>query len=417
MAQSRNVAPFFSLPLELREQIYQEALKSPTQGPDLLRTCWKINTEACKFLYQRPIRFLGQLWLYNWVASAPNAFLPQVTDISLTIQDVDLRPLLDSNVSTSQSPLSDRLLTRDLYAVELRSLKTALSKLPNVNTITIRAIPGRQSHLYRNFLADILEALSLVYPTLLDLNLEGKPYYQSLDFLSRLAKLQSFSFDAISTSSHSETADILGSLEHLSSLSLISHQAILTPSSLRNSEFMGRPQPFTGEAVRTIDQLASLPVTEHAPVPAKKLYFSSDLLSAVQHHKALKSLSISLSHTPNNEMLDSLGRCLRSSNIERLELDWPHLHVQQLRNYSLVTDCCTMLRVRVRSTYDASEMLTYLLERRRLSDRKELREVVLIRANQDYIGVDTAMHDRKDSGCVIDEERSYAVSVSIPSIS
>jgi hypothetical protein len=71
----------------------------------------------------------------------------------------------------------------------------------------------------------------------------------------------------------------------------------------------------------------------------------------------------------------------------------------------------------VRSTYDASEMLTYLLERRRLSDRKELREVVLIRANQDYIGVDTAMHDRKDSGCVIDEERSYAVSVSIPSIS
>jgi hypothetical protein len=413
MAQSGDVTSFFSLPVELREQIYQEALKSPTAGPDLLQTCREINTEARKFWYQRQIRFPSQFCWYNWVASTPERFLPQVTDICLTIQEVDLRSVLDLNTSASETSLSGRLHTWDLYAMELRNLKAALGKLPNVSKITIRAMSCRQSHLYRDFLAEFLDSLSSIYPTLLDLNLEGNPYYQNLDFLSGLAKLRSFSFDGISASSPLETADILGNLEHLSSLSLISHQAMVRSSSLRNSEFMGKPQPFIGDAVRTIDQLASLSVSERASVPTANFFFSLDVLNAMQHHKALKSLSISLSHTPDNEMLNLLGRCLESSSIDHLELDWPQLEVETIKKYPLVQKCIKSLWIKASSTDHAFRILSYILERRRSSDLKELRELVLIRAIRDYNVLDMAMYDRKDSGCVMEGEGSHVVSLSV----
>jgi hypothetical protein len=413
MAWSGNVTPFFNLPLELREQVYKEVLKSPTQGPELLRTCQRINTEAHKFLYQRPIRIPGQLYLYSWVASAPDEFLPQVTDMCLTIQDVDLRPLLDLNTATSRPTLTGRLRTWDMYAAELHKLKTALSKLPNVNTISIKALPGRQSYLYRDFLAEVLDSLCSVHPNLSDLSLEGDLHHHSLVFVKKLARLRSFSFDGLSASSSTEMAGILSSLEHLSSLSINTQHRMLARSSLIQSEFTGKTHPFTGEAMRTVEQLVSLSVTVRPPMYFTNLFFTPEVSNAVQHHKALKSLAISLSRTPDDNMLGSLGQCLGSSVIERLELDWPQLTVETIKMYALVPGCCKTLGIRVRSTDDALEILAFLLERQ-ARDLKKLREVVLIRAARDFNAFDTAMYDRKDSGCVMDGEGSYIVSLSVP---
>jgi hypothetical protein len=414
MAWSRNVTPFFSLPLELREQVYKEVLKSPTQGPELLRTCQKINTEAQKILYQRPVRIPGQLYLYSWVASAPDEFLPQVTDMCLTIQDVDLRPLLDLNTATSRPTLTGRLRTWDMYAVELHKLKTALGKLPNVNTITIQALPGRQSYLYRDFVAEVLDSLYSVHPNLSNLSLEGDLHHQSLIFIKKLARLRTFSFDGLSASSPTEMANILSSLEHLSSLSIISKHTLLARSSLKQSDFTGKSQPFTGEAMRTVEQLASLPITERPPMSSTNLLFTPEVSNAMHNHKALKSLAVSLSCTPDDNMLGSLGLCLGSSAIERLELDWPQLDLDTIRSYSLVPDCCRVLWIGVRSTDDALEILAFLLERQ-ARDLKKLREVVLVRTARGFNAFDTAMYDRKDSGCVMDEEGSYVVSLSVSS--
>ena len=409
MARSRNIAPFFNLPLELREQVYKEVLMSPAQGPELLRVSRGINTEAQKFLYLRPIEFSGQLYLYRWLESLPERYHSQVTNTSLKIQDVGLRSLLEPNAPASHQPSPDRLLACDLYDAELRNLKLALSKLSDVKTMTIQALPCRQSYLYRDFLNAFLNSLHSTCPAMLDLRLEGNLQYQSLEFLRILPALQSFTFDGFCANSATEMADILRSLEHLSSLTLISHHAMLKQSSLAHG---GVSQPFTNIASRTIDQLASLSIMEGAPMLSKNLFFTPEVSIVVQRHKALKSLSISLSHQPDNEMLGSLQRCLGSSAIQRLELDWPGLQPEVLEEYSLGR-CIKTLWIRVRSTDAAIKLLSYLLEHRRSGDLNGLEEVVLIRDPEDYNAMDTAMYDRKDSACVVGEEESFIVGLSV----
>jgi hypothetical protein len=401
MAQSGKSTPFFNLPLELREQIYKDTFRSKGQGPELLRTCWKINTEARKFLYQRQIEFANQLSMYRWSDMTPGKLRSQVTDISLHVQDPDLRSILDLNASASRSPLPGHLLTWGLYTVELRNLKTALSRLPNVKTITIRTLPGRQSYLYRDFLTAFLDSLDSIYPTLSDLTLEGNFHHQRLDFVSRLAALQSFSFDGSSASSVAELGEILGNLEHLRNFSLISQRVVFkSSSSTTHPGFTGKPGLVTGHAMRTIEQLA---FTERATMSSTNAVSIPDILNAVQRLKGLKSFSVSLSHTPDNEVMASLGQFLSSSTVERLELDWLNLHAEVLEEYSLVQRCIKKLWVRVGIANGASNMLSYVLERRRSHHLEALREVVLIRCSKDTIaGKVTTTGDRKDSGCVMD---------------
>jgi hypothetical protein len=417
MARSKNIAPFFNLPLELREQIYKEVLTSPSQGPELLRACRVINTEAQKFLYQRPIKFPGELYMYGWLDSIPEKFHSQVTEISLNIRNVDLRSLLDSNTSASHQSPPDRLLAWELYIEELRNLKIALSKLSRVRTMTIQVLPGRQSHLYRDFLNAILNSLHSKFPVMLGLRLEGNLHYQSLEFLRMLPALQSLTFDGFSANSATEMSDILGSLEHLGSLTLISHHAMLTPSNLPHSGCKGKFQLFADNAMHTIERLAALSVRERAPEPFTNLFFTPEVATAMQRHKSLTSLSISLSYTPNDEMLRSLGRCLGSSAIQRLVLDWPGLHPEMLEEHSLVGRCIKTLWIRVKSTDAAIKLLSYLLEHRRSGDLNGLEELVLVRDLKDYNATDTAMYDRKDSACIIGEEGSEVVSSSVSSSS
>lgn len=410
MPSLEDATLFFTLPLELREQIYKEVLASPAQGPQLLRTCREIKTEAHKFVFQRPLNFRSQLSLYTWLDRAPDDLTPHVTEISLKVQDVDLRSLLESDASTSQSTTPPRLLTWDLYEIEVDKLNQALRKLPNVKTITIQALSSRQSFLYRGFMARVLEMLSSLYPTLLDLRLEGNMHYQSLEFLTGLQHLQSFSFDGFSSTSSTETADILASLEHLSNLSLISQHEMLMPSTYLHSGFTEKPHSFTGGVMRTISRLASFSVIERIPISSPTLFLTSELLASLHNHKALNSLSIVLSHTPDAETLESLQKFLQRSVIASLELDWPDLKPEVLNEYSLVQEDLRALWVRTRSASDVSTILHSVLESRAKGSLQELGKMVLIRANKDYSDPEAATSDRKDSGTEVPDEKKLNVS-------
>ncbi|KAF1842186.1 uncharacterized protein K460DRAFT_345818 [Cucurbitaria berberidis CBS 394.84] len=405
MASHEDATLFFTLPLELREHIYKEVLASPAQGPELLRTCREIKTEAHKFLFQRPINFHSQLSLYEWLDQAPHNLLPHVTEVSLTIQDVNFRTLLEPEASNSQPTTPPRLLTSELYEVEIGKLDQALKQLPKVKTVTIRALSTRQSFLYRDFLAKVLELLSSMCPTLLDLRLEGNMHHQSLRFLTGLQHLRCFSFDGFSSTSATETADILASLEHLSSLTLVSQHELLMPSTYLQSGFTSKPQSFTGDVVRTINQLASFSVIERTPTPSTTLFLTSEVLASLQGHKALNSLSIILSYTPDDETLLSLQEFLRRSDIHRLELDWPDLKPGILGEYSLVQEDLKTLWVRAQSASDAYTALVPIFESRHEGGLPNLRKIVLIRANKDDSKSRVASSDRKDSGIGVSENK------------
>lgn len=393
-----KVAPFFTLPLELREQIYMEVLASPVQGPELLQTCREIRAEAHKFLFRRPIKFRSQLYLYEWLNRIPHELVGHVTEISLDIQDVDLRALLQSDTSAHKSDTLPRLLSWDLYELELSRLSQAMGSLQNVKTITIRALSTRQSFLYHDFLAKVLEMLSLLYPNLLDLRLEGNMHHQSLTFLTNLQRLESLSFDGFSSTSSTETADILARLGNFSNLSLISQHEMPKPHNHTNGGLRVKQQSFTGHVLRTMNQLAAFSVNERIPTSLPPVFFTSEVLASLHSHKTLKSLSISLSKSPASETIDSLQMFLQGSAIERLELDWPDLEPRLLEEYSLIPRLLQVFWIRAKSELDAFDIIYSICNNREKGNVQELRQVVLVRSNIKYGNLVSGTSNRKDSG-------------------
>jgi len=161
-ADSPQSNRLLSLPAELREQIYRNILSSPEQGPEILHTCRQIEREARKFLYQRPISFPNQLSLYTWVDATPDDLLSHVTDISVAIRDIDLRPILCPHAFTPSSSLRPQLLTWELYEAEIGKLISTLGRLLNIKTITIISPAICQSHLYGEFVSRVLGGLDLI---------------------------------------------------------------------------------------------------------------------------------------------------------------------------------------------------------------------------------------------------------------
>lgn len=421
MGTGNDDTAFFNLPLELRELIYQNVLGSTTQGPALLRTCHEVQDEAQKFLFRRPLRFKSLQSLYTWLTRIPPYHLAQVIDVSLTVQDVNLRSLL--NPDTSPSRALPSLMTWDLYRIEIENFRTAMKALPNIKTLTIRALPDRQTSLYREYMKEILRMLGSLHPGLVDLRLEGNFHHQSLAFLSRLQHLRSFSFDGFSASSPIDVAKILSSLEHLSSLSLTSQHALLNPETRLHSDFTSKSQSFTEDVVRTMNQLASFAVMEHTLDPSPALFFTPQVLAALEHHKALSSLSVSLSHTPSPETLSSLEQFLDRCAIQELELDWPDLQPMELEKYRLVTGSLKLLRVRAKADADAFDILWSISESRGEDELHNLREIVLIRKAKHDEDANTAPFDREASGTGIYDEMELDVSclvlcivLTIPSI-
>jgi hypothetical protein len=380
MSNLNQTPLILALPLELRELIYKEVLSSPSQGPQLLRACREIYAEAHKFLFQRPIIFRGQTALHRWLDQVPVILLHHVTKITLELRDVNLRPLLSPALGAASASSTPRLLAWEIYEHELERLGEALRRLRNVKTLTIRALPERQSFLYREFLTKVLESLSSLYPKLSSLALEGNFHHQSLSFLSSMEELESLSFDGFSSTSPSETAAILSKLTHLTNLSLISQHILLTPTTHIHSKFTSKRQSLTTPVLLSMKQLASLSVTETMHPAMMPLFFTPEVLTSLRDHFTLNSLSIRLSQVPSNETLEAFEYFLDNApGIERLELDWPGLEPAVLETYTVLTKRVKDFWVRCESIEIAFDILYTLLENLEEGDLQGLKRVVLVK--------------------------------------
>ncbi|KAF2633904.1 hypothetical protein BU25DRAFT_14768 [Macroventuria anomochaeta] len=390
--------PLFTLPLELRQLVYKAVLASPLHGPELLQTCQEIHLEAHKFLFARPLSFRSQEALFDWLDRVPKKYLPQVKELSLNIQDVDLRSLLKASALISHPGDPPRLLTWNIYEAELDKLFHALEQLPKVQKITIRAVSGRQSFLYREFLQKFLRLLGSLYPNLLDLGLEGNLHHQDLSFISSFTRLQAFLFDGFSASSPSDTARILSELGYLKCLSLVSQSTMLTPGSQTRSGFTAKRQSLTGGVVNRIDSLKCFSITEIIPISAPTLFFTPEVLTSLHNHQSLKVIKVCLSQAPNNETMAAFESFLENTHIKILELDWPQLDPHVLETFSLIPDGLEKLWIRARSAADAFYIIWSIAESRNAGDLHALSELNLLRSTQTYDDITPATNDRKDSG-------------------
>lgn len=415
MSKRDEVPLFLTIPLELREQIYKEVLSKPSHGFAFLRTCREIYTEAHKYLFHRPLHFRSQATFYEWLEYIPSQHLHQVAEIRIELQDVDLGPLL-APASSSEPTTTPRLLAWELYEKDLERLESSLRSLPNLKTLTIGALPERQTFLYREYLSKFIKLLSSVWPGLQGLTLEGNFHHQSLSFLSSLPKLQSLSFDGFSSSSATEMAGILAGLHRLENLSLVSQHGLLTPTTCIHSDFTSQLQSFTGNVLRTMNQLASLSVRERihsAASPA--LFFTPEMLASLHCHSTLNSLTICMSQAPNPETLEAFEAFLKLAPIKHLELDWPSLELQVLNDYEMFPPSLKYLWVRVSSMATTFEILYTVFESREAGDMLDLRKIILLRsawANQTTeaevdFSIDnnaednTTMHENEQDGNVV----------------
>jgi hypothetical protein len=378
---SADIYTLLGLPLELRELIYEEVLLQPLQTPNLLRSCRQIYTESRKYLFERPLVFQNQLALSRWLQQVPQNFLHHVRNLLLELEDVDLTPLLDPVASSSiaQYNPGPPLHTWDLYETETVSVIQLLRKFKNIKVFTLRAIPGKQSYLYRDFLEKILQNVSSIYPGLQSLNLQGAFRYQSLFFLRSFKALSVLSLDGISASGAVETASILSTLE-LKSIHLTSQSIIVTSTRRPRSESIPKPQSFGAHNFHTLDHFLSPSIAGRqsddslpAPSPTTKILASLNI-------PTLSNLSIILPYTPDRETLEALEEFLeKSNNVERLELDWPGLDSNILERYALLPNTLKCLWIRARDMGSAFDILWTILVSKEAGGSLDLRNAVLVR--------------------------------------
>jgi hypothetical protein len=388
-------------------------LSSLAYGPALLRTCREIHGEAYKYLFRRPIILHSQQYFYTWIDDVAQPHLSDVTQILLNIEDVDLHPLLQPDVSTTSTHIPVRLLTWDIYEEDLERLRQAFTKLPDVKAITIRALPDRQSFFYRQYLTKVLEMLGSVYPSLRRLTLEGYMHHQSLAFLSDIVNLQAFTFGGFSTSSAKETAHILANLVQLKRLSLVLQHMVPTSTRVGQSPIGDKRQSITREVVGSVKQLTAFSVTEQIYPAPPTTFFTSEVLSALHTHEALVSLSISLCYTPNTETLQSLRDFLEHSLIEELELDWPGLQRETMDMYALIPEGIKVVCLRADSATDVADMLCSLESARRDGDFPRLELVVFKYATKDCDNFSAAVCDKKGSGIEVVTCKPLKVSIGL----
>ncbi|KAH8704495.1 hypothetical protein GQ44DRAFT_716735 [Phaeosphaeriaceae sp. PMI808] len=397
MSETSHVSTFFNLPLELREHIYKSVLSSSTYGFGILQTCRKISNEALKFLYQRPLEFQSQDVFYSWLEQAPSNLLSNISEISLKIQEVDLKSILNSAIH----PFSElRLRTPQLYEAELERLVQALKRVPKVKTMTFQALSSQQSFQYRDFMTGLPQTISSTQPNLLDLRLEGNFQYQELEFLSSLKRLESFSFNGLSSSSPAATAELLSALQHFKHLSLIPQRSMLAVCIKFLGDFKMKRHTSPQSVVRTIDQ----PVRFPSPVPASSptSIFSSRILASLYSLRDLECLSIHLAQAPDTETLDSLKELLESLSVQELELDWPDLDPFVLDKYQLLGGSLKTLWVRASSELYALGVLSFVAKGQETGYISRLRKVVLVRSTETYAKLDMQNHGNKD-----DELKQY----------
>jgi hypothetical protein len=127
------------------------------------------------------------------------------------------------------------------------------------------------------------------------------------------------------------------------------------------------------------------------------LFFTPEVLSSLQEHKALKHLSVNLSYTPDTATLSSLEEFLDKTYIERLELDWPDLDPSILERYNLLSGHLKVLWVRAKSEGNTLDLLRSIVKRHKNRQMGELKKVVLVRSSKYGERVLEGTCNRKDS--------------------
>ncbi|KAI9721077.1 MAG: hypothetical protein M1812_002558 [Candelaria pacifica] len=324
-----------NVPLEIREQIYNDVLATtPCKHIQLLGACRQIYEEAQPILFKRPLTFVSQFDLYQWLQSVGPRNLHHVTSLSLKLVDVEtdacLRRMAYNQGKRNGSP---KEISNVIHEEGIHRLMAALRYLPNVKDLTMYKpeFGVLTSDPCRDLYLSFFPLVARQYNQLKNLSffMDQLP----LTFLTSLRSLRSLRFTGFSTSTPVETVAVLRSLPLLREIELFG-----PPPQLEFQQRVGyagpkRVQSVTPDVLLRIQPLTSFKICEiRNEMSSSPAFFVENTFRALYktHRNSLKRLRISLDFEPSESHLDAFARFVSSSTIQELEIGWPGLDTEIL---------------------------------------------------------------------------------------
>ncbi len=303
--QIRTRLSFHTIPLEIREHIYNELLGiAPSTIFDLLLTNRQIASEAKPFLYRQPLIFDGQAEFVSWLRSVDRTCLRHVVEVHFKLHDIDPikivgalgKRLRQAAVSGATKDEGENPY-QEACDQEVERLGNCFRHLPNVSRFRILSYSSTDARPPYDMLASFADMLADTFP-----NLRSLTNYEELlpiTFMSSFEKLRHLRFTGVCTSSRAEVVRTFRDLRELAKVEIwrpdfnIENKHYQIVSGICEA---GRCD--VGDIVGLLPRLQVLSFREYALSarpsaafnPIRKTVF--DLLNALQKHPNLRTLEI-----------------------------------------------------------------------------------------------------------------------------
>ncbi|KAI9873867.1 MAG: hypothetical protein M1830_010507 [Pleopsidium flavum] len=338
-SSTRPTSLFTRLPLEIRQQVYEEVLsESPCKGVHLLRVCIQIYSEAQQYLFRLPLIFRSQNELLRWVDFVDQEYLRHVTTIQLRLLDLgpdEVVRTLGRRLRLARVDSRSNSPTTSPYAEacdrQIQEIEYALEKVPNVHDFTIlqqrSSEPGPCQYMQTSF----LYLIGRIYPHLRTLTIFVTK--MSLTPLESLQNLRSLRFCGWSTSTPSETSRVLQKLTRLVDIEVFG-----PPLDLEFDQRPGytgplRVQSLTTESLKNIHQLKSLAIWDirdefFDDASDDAVFLNDDIFDVLStHQSSLRTLKLSTTGRPWIAF-QKLSAFLATSPLMHLECSWRSVDVR-----------------------------------------------------------------------------------------
>lgn len=222
-AASRPPPPFLTIPVELREHIYNELLPYDSSSLfQLLLTCPQITREAKPFIFKQSLIFDGQSELYDWIRRVDRKYLRYVADIQFKLHDIDPEKIVgalgkrlrQANITAANSARAPEGNPYDEACDwEIDRLGNAFLLLPNVKHITVLAGTDADPRPSYHMLVSFSKLLSRRFPQLVTLTNQDE--YLPAGCLLGMQNLRRLCFPALSSSPPAEVTAMISGLPKL----------------------------------------------------------------------------------------------------------------------------------------------------------------------------------------------------------
>lgn len=222
-AASRPPPRFLSIPVELREHIYNELL--PYDSPSLfqlLLTSTQITREAKPFIFKQSLVFDGQSELYSWIRRVDRKYLRYVVDIQFKLHDIDPEKIVgalgkrlrQANITAANSAQAPEGSPYDEACDwEIDRLGNAFSLVPNIKYITVLGSTDADPRPSYHMLVSFSKLISRCFPQLV--TLINQDEFLPAGCLLGMQNLKRLCFPGFSSSSPAEVTAMISGLPNL----------------------------------------------------------------------------------------------------------------------------------------------------------------------------------------------------------